>query len=423
MSDLPVARVGWLGTSWDDVARRLSVHFMPLYKLAVVFFALSTLLDTGSADRKGVAGLSLTMVMMILVTALGLLLWRAPRDGVVVGCMVLIGLWVWGQLLSGQSWRAGIIVTSVLALALVVGGVKWSHSLFWYQMRWAAVAPFIAGVAFYLGFWHTMWTGRQSFLEFNPNQLAFNLSVGFVLGLALMFRVKRPFRGLMLVSTLLFLPAIWATGSRAGLAMAVMAGALFLVIRSGRSVRALFSLGAVSLAGLLIVYQLDVFSSDWLAGSAVAERFSPTQLEAGQALRLGLLLSGLGAFLQKPWLGHGMGAPWSIQWLAENMTYANLDMGVATHNGFVDYLIMGGVPLGAVYLILHLRVGGRLWRASRSAGGHSRDAVVLAFCLFLLHVGVVLKGDPLGKLSWWLLGIGLQTISRPAASREEEASS
>jgi O-antigen ligase len=87
------------------------------------------------------------------------------------------------------------------------------------------------------------------------------------------------------------------------------------------------------------------------------------------------------------------------------------DAGTGTHNGYVDLLLMGGIPLCAVYLMLFSRAGWKLWRTRRRAGEHMKDVAALALCFYLLFVTAVLLGDAFGKLSWWLLGCALQAVS------------
>jgi O-antigen ligase len=411
-----------------DVVRqtwqRVVPHRMPMYRLAIVLFLLSTLVDTGSDERKGPLGLTLAMVTMIAATIIGLPLWKAPRDRVLLTCIVLIGLWTWAQLLTGHTLRTAVIIMSVLVFALVVGGVRSNQGLFWYQVRAAFVGPFLASVAYYLGFWKTTWTGRETFLEFNVNTLAFYLAVGFTIGCALVFRVKKRFRTPMVLATLLLLPPLAATGSRSGLGLALMVSVLFLGLRSRRGKIALLGVGAVVMAGAVLIYAFDTIVPESLADSAVLRRFSPKEFEEGEHLRFALILSGVDAFLERPWVGHGMDAPGSLQWRFNNLAYVNPDdTGVGTHNGFVDYLIMGGIPFTAVYLTFYGRIGTRLWRAARRAAPPMTDISALAFCLFLLCVADIMRGDSFGKYSWCLLGVGLQTLSLRAMRRGEEPSS
>ena len=91
----------WLTEVWT----RALPHRMPLYRMAVVLFLLSTVIDTGSNERKGPLGITVTMVMMLVVTLVGLSLWKAPRDGVLWTGVVLIVAWMWSQILAGQSLR------------------------------------------------------------------------------------------------------------------------------------------------------------------------------------------------------------------------------------------------------------------------------------------------------------------------------
>jgi O-antigen ligase len=407
-----------------EVRERLLPHRMPIYKLLVILFLLSMLIDTGSDDSKGPLGLTVTLVTMICIAAVGLFLWKPPRDSVLWACVITIGTLVWLHVLSGQTLRAATIIMSVIVFSLVVGGVRASVALFWYQIRAAIIGPLFAGFAFYLGFWHTEWTGRQSFLGFQVNGLAFFLALGFMIGLSLVFQVKKSFRVPMLLVTVLLLPPIWATGTRSGLALTVVLSALFLGIRSGRRWAAVLCVGVVFVAGSLTLYLSDTILPDSLADSVTVRRFSPEQLAAGEANRVALILAGLDAFLQRPWTGHGIDAPLSLQWRADHLEYTNPDdTGLGTHNGFVDFLIIGGVPFCALYMMLFLRIGGRLWRATGKARGYTKDVIALSFCLYLLFIAEILLGDTFGKLGWWSFGIALQALSLHAVGIEERATS
>ena len=72
---------------------------------------------------------------------------------------------------------------------------------------------------------------------------------------------------------------------------------------------------------------------------------------------------------------------------------------------------MGGIPFAAVFLAFYARIGSRLWKAARRAVPPVTEISALAFCLFLLCVADILRGDSFGKFSWCLLGVGLQTLS------------
>jgi O-antigen ligase len=395
----------WLAEIWS----RASPHRVPLYKIAVVMLMASMAVDTGQ-KKGGLGGVTPPMVMMMVVTAVGLLLWRAPRDRVIIGCSVGIGLWAWAQVLSGQTLHSAIVIMSVLVFSLVVAGVASNNALFWFQIGATFVSPSLLAAAFYLGYWQTLWADRQTFLGFNANQLAFHLAIGVTMGVALVFRIKT-FRWLMVVATLLLLPPLWATGSRSGLGLTLLISTLFLTMRAGHTKLAVFGMGGILAAGALVIFAFDTVVPQSLSESGILQRFSPAEMERGQHLRLALMLSGLDAFLEKPWLGHGMDAPRSLQWLAENMAYESPDAtGVGTHNGYVDILIMGGAPLLAMYLLFYSQVGRRLWRARRRAAPHTKDVATLAFCLFLLCLADLFRGESFGKLSWWVLGIGLQTV-------------
>jgi O-antigen ligase len=130
-------------------------------------------------------------------------------------------------------------------------------------------------------------------------------------------------------------------------------------------------------------------------------------------------LSGLEAFAQRPWTGHGIDAPLSVLWRANNLAYVNPeDTGVGTHNGYVDYLIMGGIPLCAVFVVLHLWLGWRLWRARRVRDVQARELCALALCLYMYFLADVVLGDSFSKLGWWSFGVGLQVLSEYARRGE-----
>jgi hypothetical protein len=74
-------------------------------------------------------------------------------------------------------------------------------------------------------------------------------------------------------------------------------------------------------------------------------------------------------------------------------------------------------------MMLFLRIGGRLWRATGKARGYTKDVIALSFCLYLLFIAEILLGDTFGKLGWWSFGIALQALSLHAVGIEERATS
>jgi O-antigen ligase len=399
--------------------------------MSLVFF------NKGTIESK-VFGISFSMLMMVIVTVIGLMIWKIPRNRVLLISMVLIVMWVCLQLALGQSFHTGFIIFSVLLFSLVIAGISSNSSLLWFQIGAAYVAPFLAVLAYYLGLWEHLGGGRQTFFGINTNQLAMLLAASFLLGVVLGLRRKGLMRWLILGSVVLFIPPILITGSREGTLLAAIVGLLFLVLRSRRKLLIIFARLSAKLfvsATILLLVMLFVFGTDplgsievkgsstfWYWKDEVKSLFITSigttsssilfrwtdDLSYSIGMRIFLLDRGWDAFLEKPWTGHGMDAPISKNWLSQNIGW--FEKGIATHNGYLDYLIMGGLPLCFVFLILQLQVNWRLCRATHAAGIYEKDLLALAFCLNLIFLCYIFTGSIYSKLAWWLFGFGLQIL-------------
>ena len=113
---------------WTDAPSFLE----PIYRTAVFIFLINTAFDSGSTITKTFLGLSPTMIAMMLLMGVGLLFWTAPRDKVVIGCSILIGIWALSQVFMGHSLRWSFFVVSLLGFSLVIAGARTNHSLLWF---------------------------------------------------------------------------------------------------------------------------------------------------------------------------------------------------------------------------------------------------------------------------------------------------
>ena len=411
-----------------------------MYRIVVSVFLVSTFWDSGerlvgSFERvTGLVGLTAPMFAMIPLTMVGLLLWRIPRDRIAIACSGMILLWVSVQLIAGESLRGAVLVGSVLVFSLVVAGIRSNPALLWFQMRAAVVGPSLAAAAYYVGMYQVTYRGGWTLPPFNENSLAVYLGTGLIIGLGLACRRKKHAVFRCVALAIVFMPPLLVTGSRTGLMLTLFAVGGFFVVQ----IRARLALVAVAGGSLLLLAGTLVAAFVALAGTNIDERFSNegwrsrysvTRLASAQDMRFTLIWSGLQAGMRRPWIGHGLDAPRSFDWLSRNMVYMYIeDEGVGTINGYVDYLIMGGFPLVVLFLLLYLRVAWRLFRAARTSSGEARKLFALAVGLNLIFLLEIFTGETFGKFGWWLFGFGFQALgaegmdpSEPPASKPRPA--
>ena len=384
-------------------------EYVGTYKFVLACFSFSLLFDTGSNGFR-LAGLGLPTIFGGGVTLLGLLHWRPPKDVVLQVAFALIIGWVGYQVIVCGSVLAGIRMMSVLMLALVIGGNATPPWDMTFQLRIFFLPILLIMLSFYLGFWHSSVSiaGKYGFGGFNSNHLALVLCAGAILAAGLGMYDHSGWKWLGLISCPLFIVPIWFTGSRKGLILALVC----LAIQTGFFLRFKKTLLLVSLGGVLAIGYL-VFGD----GEALFHLLEQNELFYeryinmwGESVhfRSSLILAGIEAFLQKPWVGFGIDAPHSTAWLKEYIGITNNGgLFVGTHNGWIDYLIMGGIPLLLLYLVVYARLLSRLFFLALRQERQWRMYASTAFSMNLIFCAFVFFGDVYWKLGWWMYGFGL----------------
>ena len=390
------------------------------YRVVALVFLISTLWDSG-ARATALVGLSAPMFAMIPLTLVGLLLWRIPRDRIAVTCAAIILLWISVQLMAGESMRSAVLMGGVLVFSFVVAGVRSNPALLWFQMRAAALGPLLAAAAFYAGLYRVMGAGGMTLGSFNENAFAVYLGAGLIIALALVRRRERHAVLLSVAVAMAFLPPILVTGSRNGLVKAMICVGGAFVVQTRKRLALVALAGVLLLAGTLVTVSVAATAAGIEDGWTA--RYDVARLASAQNMRFQLISSGFQAGMRQPWIGHGIDAPSSFDWLSRNMVYLYLqEEGIGTINGYIDYFIMGGFPLVVLFLLLFLRITWRLFRATRTSSGDARMLFAVAFGLNLLFMLEVLTGETFGKFSWWWFGFGLQALGAEGMGASENHS-
>jgi O-antigen ligase len=209
------------------------------------------------------------------------------------------------------------------------------------------------------GFQH--WGPRTAPLHLHPNAMAFWLVMGTAASVVWWLHGQRIS---LLVSSLTTL-GVLVTGSKAGLAGLLVCAFVLAVAEGTRRRKLLFS-GVLAVTG----------------GAALACRASPIEGSFGD--RIALLRAGMLCFLDRPWLGWGMGLGhlhlrfgWERIWQAPVLDWH-------THNLFVETAqgtgVVGVVALFALFLVA-LRVGKGVYRFPLAM------VALLGMADYVLHIG------------------------------------
>ena len=330
--------------------------------------------------------------------------------------MVFIFLWVIYQLvLRDGSIRGGVTPLGVLAMGLVIGGAVRSPSMILFHVKAAFLVPLFFMAAFYLGAWGSWGTSEQStFIGFNTNQMSSILLVGVLIGAWMTWRASGPWKILLLVLVLLFIPAMWATGSRKWMAFLMVFPLIQLTLLNRQKLLMWTILGSFGLMiGLVAVGPIY----RQLASNELFKTRTAT-FESSRDVQILLIERGVQAGRLKTWTGHGLDAPFSEAWLIRYIdVFSSEKRAVGTHNGFVDYFVMGGLPLLVAFCVLYGWITLKLWGMINSQSKQARQLVALAITLNLLFWAIVFFGDPATKYGWWLLGINILVISTFSAQK------
>lgn len=402
--------------------------FLWLFAIAAAVFLISTVFDR---DSFPIAGLTAAAVVII-----GIIVARPRMDVIVLACLVSISLWAFLQfLVFGASLAAVGRMVGVMTLAYVIGGLPFRQNLVLVQLVSVVVATAMLAGPYYLGMYYLDGEGRWNFLGKSVNILALYLVAGAVGCLFVLFyshlktgltsTLLRLFAAGVLLMTLL--PVV-ATGSRKGALLMILGPSLFLLFR--------MRLGKASLAFIMTsafaVLVLPMLGSllDLEILDTLVYRFTDTW-ESGVDHRVALIENGIFASKQKPWFGHGLDAPYSGQWLAEFIEYDSVtDIGISTHNAYVNYSIMGGMPIFALFVVLYSSVGLRLLREyGRVSTQSERDLVAIGITFLFLFLYGLAGGADFWKLGWWMFGFAVwvsgalrqshdQTNQRPVVGGE-----
>jgi hypothetical protein len=339
---------------------------------------------------------------------------RLQQGKVVLSCIGMLGLWAISQfLLFEQTLAAMFRILGTLGLVFAVSAIPFNRKLAHLQLFGICIMLLALALPYYFGGYYLDGDGRWNYGGIGANILALHLVSGsFVcvyFGLCI-GNLRDPGSFLIRVLSLLLIALsvipIIATGSRKGVLLLFFVPSFFLLLRMGLK-RSLFivllvpPLVVVSFPLVVSALELEIFDT-------LVFRFGE-ELESGVADRFKLVNQGLIAASEFYFQGHGMDAPYSNHWLAENIAYNAIgDIGISTHNAFVNYLIMGGIPIFGIFSAIYTWIGIRLFKGYfRAIDQPERDLASLAITLEFLFLYGMTGGADFWKLGWWMLGFSL----------------
>ncbi|NND84429.1 MAG: O-antigen ligase family protein, partial [Acidimicrobiia bacterium] len=233
----------------------------------------------------------------------------------VYGAMVGVGLAArrLGRTEGGRRVLVWMVSASLL-LAWFLGAIVWLGAAG--TPRWLVVS------------WH--------------NQSAAFMAAGAVWFGALATGPDRRRASLAAVASGLSLTAVWLTGSRGGLLVAVVGLVLLGVARSAQWRRFIVLAGAAVVGAIL-------FSFSFVDDVSPLEARGEGTAEMNAVARLGHWEAGLGMFLDDPITGWGVGA-YSV--VAPEFNDAGVNLTSSAHNEFVELFAEGGLLVGGPAILL-----------------------------------------------------------------------
>ncbi len=395
-----------------------------MYKLSIVIFLFSLLVDTGDIR---IVGIPVPMLTLLGMTLIGLHNWSPVKDKIVWTVAGLILLWVICQWIVWDYYLDGFRMIFLLFASLVIGGQGDNFNDIKFQLHIALLIMLVVGACYYLGFfWHPVPTGN-SFGKFNPNSIALMLDAGIIIGFGFILTEKGYYQKLAGIG-ILFLPwVVWNTGSRKAVLLMLLCLVLYVFFRIKKKKTMLiiiFALLIIISPGLKKYYFTTAenetnFITKIFKKSDIFQKRYTFKLYGSTNFRMMLIKRGWTVVKKEPWLGYGIGAPSSAEWLESNIGIAsNAGRYVMVHNGFIDYLLMGGVPVFVVFMVLFGRVSWRLVKLIYHENKQVREYALIVLMLNLLFWYNIFFGDYSWKMGWWILGCGLLVIKVEERERQ-----
>lgn len=271
--------------------------------------------------------------------------------------------------------------------------------LVWFAYIFGALVTAIIMVSMYLtGQVSQMWWEFERYASFeqDPNTVAVMLSIGILLCIYLFENAKiRLLRIFYLISIMIMIAAILLTGSRGGLLSAI--GVIFYVIISREgSVLKKVALSVTLIAAFLVIF---MYLPERITGRFMLtiEQARVGHIETTNRSRY--WIAGLKQFAEAPLFGHGASAfreviieqpEISIERVAHNVPIQIL----------VDYGLMG--------IILYF---GPIFIALKRLRSHPFMFQRVLFLIFIWFLGALSLSCEAQKMTWYIFGIMLCTVS------------
>ena len=387
-----------------------------LFRIFVVVFLSSLLIDTGENKLFGIPIPMLTLYLLFFVVLHN---WTPIKDKIIWGAVGMIILWVCCQWVVFDYYLDGLRMISLLAGALIIGGQGANFKDISFHFNVMFMVLFMVSLSFYIGlFWHPVPTGN-SFGGFNPNSVALMLNGAVVIGFGLFFTTTGYGKKAVAIALCSFPWVIWNTGSRKAVALLFLLCFLqiFFRIRRKKLLVVVFLIVAIISAPGVKKYYFTTSHHEanlvtkFFRNSEIFQNRYTSKLYGSANFRMQLIERGWEVFTRKPFLGYGIGAPSSPQWLENNIGIQdNGGRYVMVHNGFIDYLLMGGIPLFLVFMVLFGNVSWRLFKLVQSNSETLREYAFTMLLLTFLFVYNIFFGDYSWKMGWWIIGCGILMI-------------
>lgn len=392
---------------------------MKIYKFFLVIFLISFLID----DRTLASFRVSQGILFIPVVLFYFARFRLPENKVLRANSIMILLLLLGELIVSRfvELRAAYAIMGGIVLVNALGNTfrtpEQRRELLYTNLVAYFVIFSIPILGYYLGFWHYLsdedTTGRKSFMFLNANFIAFALVLDFIIGVYLLNILKTRWkRNAVIALNMLAVLPVLETVSRTNIFCLTVVLILWIIqyqFRRNSPIIKLF-LGFFAVLLLLVVGTSKLENSEVFTKGA--KRFNTVENEREMFRAIGLE-----QFAAHPLFGVGLDNfddyGWRIS-VGFSMESDEELVSTATHNTYIDLLLIGGILLFTFYmtLVIYPTVIAVRKILSHSTGKQEKALAYFVFAInFIVLVNNYTSSNYPNKQLWWTLSMSYIALS------------
>lgn len=392
------------------------------YKICLVLFILSLLLDNNRITAFGYVPTAI-MVGLLIIVSLPIL--RVPTNSPIpilfffITFIVLLNL-----IFRSQSIVSAYTIVGPLALCFTIAYTGGGLTDIYLQIKVVLLVIFTLTLPYYIAIINNKFLiSRYSPLGFNSNIIA----ITFCFGINIAFYIKDNFNGfwkiISFVFIILVIPPLVFSGSRKGIVILIFS-LLFLFTLYNMKIK-LFKVVILTEMLLVILFLFSDFLPkihfnftsklfNQYNTSIPIKRFNYEYYSRSVDFRRELVQRGISLAIKKPFIGYGIDSIFSKKFLIEKGLVNRLGFPIGTHNGLLNYIILSGMPFLICYLLLFIYLFRKLYMYILYINEEVLQKLsILSLSMlnsFLLFIPIG-GGAEFWKMGWWSIGFAILIIT------------